>query len=415
MSFYISLSGLKASQVDLSTISNNVANVSSTAFKKSKAQFGDIFAAAPMQTTNQVAGQGVRVQGVAQQFTQGTLETTDKALDMAIAGEGYFTVKGEDGNISYTRNGAFSVDNDRFAVDTTGARIQVFAVNPTTGNLSNGSGAAGLDLSITGSGYFKVGLADGTTAYTRTGDFRVSSNGSIVNGDGLPLVPAITATPGATNISVSTDGTVREGTTAIGNIQIAAFVNPEGLQPVDTTGDDVAVGDLFVATTSSGAPITETAETPGIGGRGTIASGSVSTANLTAASLQDLQIPTANANGDQLTSVAVGKDGLVSAVYADGSTVYLGQVAMASFNSQEGLRQEGDAHWTSTVSSGAPIFGTANQGMFGSVNSGMLERSNVDITDELVALIAAQRNFQANSKAIEAANTLTTTIVNLRS
>ncbi|MES2175998.1 MAG: flagellar hook-basal body complex protein [Pseudomonadota bacterium] len=279
MSFYISLSGLKASQTDLSTISNNVANVSSTAFKKSKAQFGDIFAAAPMQTTSQVAGQGVRVQGVAQQFTQGTLETTDKTLDLAITGEGYFTVKGEDGNISYTRNGAFAVDDDRYAVDTTGARIQVFAVDPTTG---------------------------------------------------------------------------------------ATTVDPTSATPADLT---------------------------------------------------DLQIPNTfdgTATGAQLTSVGVDKKGMVSAVYADGSTVYLGQVAMASFNSQEGLRQEGDAHWTSTVASGSPILGTANQGMFGSVNSGMLERSNVDITDELVNLIAAQRNFQANSKAIEAANTLTTTIVNLR-
>ena len=136
MSFYVSLSGLKGAQADLSAISNNVANVNSTAFKKSKAQFGDIFAASPMQTTHQVAGQGVRVQGITQQFTQGTIETTDKTLDLAITGEGFFTVKGEDGTVSYTRNGAFSVDNDRFAVDTTGSRIQVFAVDPETGDLT---------------------------------------------------------------------------------------------------------------------------------------------------------------------------------------------------------------------------------------------------------------------------------------
>ncbi|RJG51073.1 flagellar hook-basal body complex protein [Sphingobium terrigena] len=280
MTFYVSLSGLKGAQADLSAISNNVANVNSTAFKKSKAQFGDIFAAAPMQTTHQVAGQGVRVQGITQQFTQGTIETTDKTLDMAITGEGFFTVKAEDGTISYTRNGAFSVDDDRFAVDTTGSRIQVFAVDPNTG--------------------------------------------------------------------------------------------------VPTT-----------APTSASTP----------------------------ADLIDLQVPTTYqglADGAQLTSVGVAKDGLVSAIYADGSTVYLGQVAMASFNSLEGLRQQGDAHWSSTVASGNPILGLANEGMFGAVNSGSLERSNVDITDELVSLIAAQRNFQANSKAIEAANTLTTTIVNIR-
>jgi len=280
MSFYISLSGLKGAQADLSAISNNVANVNSTAFKKSKAQFGDIFAAAPMQTTHQVAGQGVRVQGISQQFTQGTIETTDKTLDMAITGEGFFTVKAEDGTISYTRNGAFSVDDDRYALDTTGARMQVFPVDPDTG------------------------------------------------------VPTTTPTAAST--------------------------------PADLV-------DLQVPTTYQGLP-----------------------------------------DGAQLTSVGVAKDGLVSAIYADGSTVYLGQVAMASFNSLEGLRQQGDAHWSSTVASGSPILGLANEGMFGAVNTGSLERSNVDITDELVSLIAAQRNFQANSKAIEAANTLTTTIVNIR-
>ncbi|ETI59971.1 flagellar basal-body rod protein FlgG [Sphingobium sp. C100] len=281
MSFYVSLSGLKGAQADLSAISNNVANVNSTAFKKSEAQFGDIFAAAPMQTTHQVAGQGVRVQGITQQFTQGTIETTDKTLDMAVTGEGFFTVKGDDGTVSYTRNGAFAVDDDRYVRDTTGSKIQVFAV-------------------------------------------------------------------------------------------------------------DIDTGELTTAPTSSSTP----------------------------SDLTDLQIPTTykgEADGAQLTSVGVSKEGLVSAVYADGSTAYLGQVAMASFNSLEGLRQQGDAHWSSTVESGNAILGTANQGMFGAVNSGSLERSNVDITDELVALIAAQRNFQANSKAIEAANTLTTTIVNIRS
>ena len=208
MSFYISLSGLKGAQADLSAISNNVANVNSTAFKKSKAQFGDIFAAAPMQTTHQVAGQGVRVQGISQQFTQGTIETTDKTLDMAITGEGFFTVKAEDGTISYTRNGAFSVDDDRYALDTTGARMQVFPVDPDTG------------------------------------------------------VPTTTPTAAST--------------------------------PADLV-------DLQVPTTYQGLP-----------------------------------------DGAQLTSVGVAKDGLVSAIYADGSTVYLGQVAMASFNSLEGLRQQGD-------------------------------------------------------------------------
>lgn len=277
MSFYISLSGLKAAQADLSTISNNVANVNSTAFKKSRTSFGDIFSAAPMQTTTQVSGQGVRVTGIQQQYTQGTIETTDKTMDLAITGEGFFTVRNPSvgGQISYTRNGAFSVTEDRNVVDTTGAIVQVLPVDPTTG-------------AVTG-----------------------------------------TTTADLTNLVV-----------------------PQ-TKPSDPTV--------------------------------------------------------------QLSSVAVSETGLISATYADGTTEPLGNVALATFASQDGLRQKGDAHWQSTLESGTAVYNSGNQGSYGAVRSGALERSNVDVTEELVALISAQRNFQANAKAIETASNITNTIVQIRS
>lgn len=276
MSFYISLSGLKAAQSDLSTISNNVANVNSTSFKKSRTNFGDIFAAAPMQTTTQVAGQGTRINGIQQQFTQGTVETTDKTLDLAITGEAFFTVRTPPptAQISYTRNGAFELDENRYVTDTVGGRLQVLPVN------------------------------------------------------------------------------------------------------------------------ASGVP-TSTA----------------------AGSLSDLQIPL-HKTGDptvQLSSVGVSVAGLVTATFADGTTEMLGTIAMAAFPSQDGLRQQGDAHWQATLQSGDAVYGQGNAGLYGAVRSGALERSNVDITEELVALISAQRNFQANAKAIESASNMTQAIVNLRS
>ncbi len=272
MSFYISLSGLKAAQTDLSVTANNVANVSSMAFKKSKAQFGDIFAA----TGGPAGGVGVRLVDVKQQFTQGTLETTDKTLDLAITGEGFFTVKGAGvgGGVNYTRAGAFSVDKDHNVIDTTGARLQVL--------------------------------------------------------------------------------------------------------PTDATGKPTSVA---------------------------------------AADLADLVIPTASQGSpaSPISAVSISDTGLVAATFADGSVENLGVVAMANFPAPEELRQNGDAHWTTTGQSGSPTYGAGNAGMFGAVRSGTLERSNVDITEELVALISAQRNFQANSKAIETASTMTSTIVNLRS
>jgi flagellar hook protein FlgE len=279
MSFYISLSGLKAAQTDLSTIANNVANVNSTGFKKSRANFGDIFSAAPMQTTTQVSGQGTRTIGIQQQFTQGTVESTDKTLDLAITGEGFFTVKGAGagGQISYTRNGAFSITEDRHVVDTTGANLQVLPVD-ASGAITGSTAADLTDLTV-------------------------------------PLY------------------------------------KPDAL----------------------GAPTTI-----------------------------------------QLSSLAVSETGLVSATWADGTTSPLGNIGMATFASQDGLRQKGDAHWSATLQSGDASYGAGNQGSYGSVRTGSLERSNVDITEELVALINAQRNFQANAKAIETASNITQTVVNIR-
>lgn len=275
MSFYTSLSGLKAAQTDLATISNNVANVGSAGFKKSRAIFGDLFASAPTQTTKMIAGQGTRLNGVTQQFTQGTLEATDKTLDLAIAGEGMFIVRGNPprSEISYTRNGAFQVDVNRRVVDTIGSTLQLLPVD-ANGNVT---GTALTDLS-----------------------------------------------------------------------------------------------DLILPSTKPGTP--------------TVA----------------------------LANISIGSDGLVTATYGDGTNEMLGKVAMASFTAQEGLRPIGDAHWQSTGDSGSPAINAATNGPLGTIRSGALERANVDITEELVALIGAQRNFQANAKAIETASTMTQAIINLR-
>lgn len=275
MSFYTSLSGLKGAQTDMSVIANNIANASSTGFKRSKAQFGDLFAASPTQSTRMVAGQGQRLNGVIQQFTQGTLEASEKTLDLAIAGEGMFVVKGEPPReqVTYTRNGAFSVTAGGQVVDTTGAKLQLLPVD------ANGA----------------------VTDRTLAGAFD--------------------------------------------------FVLPAS-SPSDPNAD--------------------------------------------------------------LVNVSVGLDGLVTATFADGSDQVLGKVAMATFPAMEGLRPVGDAHWQSTGESGPPTIDAATNGPMGAIRSGALERSNVDITEELVMLIAAQRNFQANAKAIEGASQLTQTIIGMR-
>ena len=275
MSFYTSLSGLKGAQTDMSVISNNIANAGSIGFKRSKAQFGDIFASSPTQSTKMIAGQGQRLNGITQQFTQGSYESSEKTLDMAIVGEGMFIVKGEPPReqVTYTRNGAFTATPDRNVIDSTGQKLQLLPVD------ANGA---------------------------------VTSN----------------------TLASAFD-----------------FVLPAGA-PSDPTA--------------------------------------------------------------QLVNVSVGLDGLVSATFANGESQKLGKIAMATFPAMEGLRPVGDAHWQSSGESGPPTIDAATNGPMGAIRSGALERSNVDITEELVMLIGAQRNFQANAKAIEGASQLSQTIINMR-
>jgi flagellar hook protein FlgE len=117
----------------------------------------------------------------------------------------------------------------------------------------------------------------------------------------------------------------------------------------------------------------------------------------------------------KLDDVSISEEGLVTATFSNGETQALGKLVLATFSNPTGLKQRGDARWSVTGDSGDAIVGTAGEDGFGRVQSGALERANVDITEELVALIAAQRNFQANAKAIETANTMTQAIFNLRS
>jgi flagellar hook protein FlgE len=275
MSFVTSLSGLKAAQTDLSVVSNNIANGNSVGFKKSKAAFGDLFASAPTQSTKSVAGQGVRLNGIVQQFTQGSLNSTDRTLDLAVAGDGFFVVKGQPPREaqSYTRNGSFSVNVDREVVDSIGNKVQLLPVN-----------------------------ASGQVTSTANGD-------------------------------------------------MYDFVLPQ-TDPADPTA--------------------------------------------------------------VLSNITIADDGAVTATFSNGNQSRLGALSMASFAAVEGLRPIGDSHWQATGDSGVALLNQAGNGPLGTVRSGTLEAANIDLTEELVALIAAQRNFQANAQAIETANNMTQTIVNLQ-
>ena len=150
MSFYTALTGLNGSQADISATSNNIANVATTGYKRSKAEFGDIFATSPLQNSSSSIGSGTILKGIKQQFTQGNVSSSLNALDMAISGQGFFAMQGggNAGQTVYTRNGAFSVNDDGFIVDSNGQFLLGYPVD-TAGAVSDKTlqGATKMQLS----------------------------------------------------------------------------------------------------------------------------------------------------------------------------------------------------------------------------------------------------------------------------
>ena len=437
MSFYTSLSGLKGAQSDLAVISNNIANVGSIGFKKSRAEFGDLISASPLQSGT-VAGQGTRLKEISQQFTQGGFQTSDRALDLAISGQGFFVTK-TGSQLSYTRNGAFSLDGDRYMVDSNGAKVQVLPVD-SSGILSASGISSATNLQIpqtSGSPVATTAVQLSTTLpsnadlpvnrvnYSSTNPYkfdRFDSNSynystatTVYDSSGNPQqatlyyvrksVPDATATPPVTTSTwdvhmfigdqeSSSDGNT--STTPAAPL-VLTFDNTGALvSPTSTTQFS------SVLPAGSGAPISIKL--------------TFDAANTHQAS-STFTPGTITQNGKaagQLTNISVDGNGLVSATFSDGSTKKLGAIMIANFPNTNGLRQLGDSRWGQSGLSGEPIISQAGSGSAGSIQSGALEEANVDITEELVSLISAQRNFSANAKSIETANNMTNTIIQLR-
>ncbi len=149
MSFFTALTGLKGAQTDISTTSNNIANVGSTGFKKSRAEFGDIFSTTPLQTN--VVGSGAGTKSITQQFSHGNIVQSTNTLDMAISGQGFFALKagGNTGQVVYTRNGSFNLNDSGYIVDSNGQFLLGYPVTLTVRSRTNFcSSMSALQLSL---------------------------------------------------------------------------------------------------------------------------------------------------------------------------------------------------------------------------------------------------------------------------
>jgi flagellar hook protein FlgE len=406
MSFNIALSGLNASAADLDVISNNIANVSTDGFKGSRAEFADILTSANIGAASTAIGSGVNVAKVSQQFDQGNINITSNGLDLAISGQGFFRLS-DNGSIVYSRAGAFGVDNSGYITNAQNQRLTAYLAD-ASGNIS---GALG-DLQLN-----TANIVPQATSNVNVG----------VNLDSTATPPAVafnSSDPSTYNNSTSLTLYDSQGTSHLGTLY---FVKTAA----NTWDTHMLVDGAEVTPTVSGAVTFNpdgTLATPA-GGQVAYNAFPIAGANSLALNLNyGSSSPSTQFGGNfgvnslsqdgfttgQLSGIDIASTGNVLARYTNGQSKTLGQVVLANFSNAQGLRQLGDTAWAESSESGIPLVGQPGTSSLGSIQSGALEASNVDLTAQLVNMITAQRNFQANSQVIKTEDAITQTIINIR-
>jgi len=405
MSFGIALSGINAAQSDLSVTANNVANSQTAGFKQARTEFADLFAVSSQGVSRTQTGHGVKLAAVAQQFTQGNIEATSNNLDLALSGQGFFVLS-DSGALNYTRAGAFETDNNGYVVSTEGQRLQVYP--PTTNGGFNTATLSDLQLVTADSAPAATSSAQmvfnlpGNAAQPTTATFDPTNATSYNNSTSLTVYDSLgaahtaslyfvkTATANSWDSHLYVDGVAVGGAQTLtysptgaltapagGAVPYGSYTPTTGANPISLTFDlskTTQFGDTFGVTS-----VTQDGYTTG-----------------------------------RLVGISVDSTGVVQARFTNGRSLSLGQVAIASFANPQGLQSVGNTSWAETFTSGQALNGQAGNSGFGLIQSGSLEQSNVDVTAQLVKMIVAQRNFQANAQMISTENQITQSIINIR-
>ncbi len=420
------VSGLMAENEAISVVGDNIANVNTTGFKSQRAIFQDVLGHSILAGTSaSLPGSGVRVGKIEQMFTQGSLSNTGVSTDLALNGDGFFTVKGAvdglQGNF-YTRAGNFNVDANGFVVNPQGLQLQGYMANadgtyqasisslkvPTSAlpahATANATVTANLDsdaaipanpfdvadpantsnFSTAMTTYDSLGNAHDVDVYfvkTSAGNWDWHAVGK---GDDLnPPQPGVNVELGTGQLNFTTDGALNSVT---GNTFTASFDGATANQTV-TLNFGTAIAD---------------------GGTGLDGTTQYASPSNVSSQSQD-----GYASGD-FSGVAVDGQGVVTGLYTNGQQLAIGQLAVAKFRSNDGLGRAGQNLWIETRDSGSVAFGTASSGGRGAVSAGALEGSNVDLATEFVGLIQHQRSFSANSKTITTADEMLQELIGIK-
>jgi len=538
MPFRTALSGLNAASSELRVIGNNVANASTTGFKKSRSEFADIFATANLGAASNAIGSGVKIADISQQFSQGNIAFTDNNLDLAISGQGFFRLN-NNGVSVYSRAGQFGVDRNGFIVNSQDQRLTGFIAD-SVGNITGALGDIQLnssDIAPKGTTNVNFGInldasasipaapvvssaftlgSSGANPVLDSGDSPVAvgpmnlvdnygqqvtgaqlqfsnTGGNNWNvtmtgaGGSVTTVPMTVGTTSAVNLSWDPDGSAGSQNPANISIDVSAVTQVGGGGGTDMTasanGSLQGIFDVTDASTYNNSTSLTVFDSLGASHLSTVyyrktgipnqwetyayidgtaingvqsngsdllqfsSGGSLSAINGVSAPPSSFTTSSFNPGGGaspmaltmdygnvsqygggfnvnslkqdgfatgRLSGIDIDDTGVILARFTNGQSRTLAQVALANFSNPQGLSQQGDLNWAESFDSGAALVGAPGSSSLGLVQSGALEGSNVDLTEQLVNMITAQRNFQANAQVISTADTVTQAIINIR-
>lgn len=420
MGFQQGLSGLNASSKNLEVIGNNVANANTFGAKASRAEFGDMYAAAMNGSGANNIGIGVNLAAVTQQFTQGSISTTESSLDVAINGSGFFQLS-DNGTTVYSRNGQFQVNKDGYIVSNGGLKLMGYKADGT-GTIQPGQAVplqlptAGIDPAATKEITLEMNLDSraATTLPATTPQINLSDAKTYNNATSLTVYDA-----------KGQDVALTYYFQKAGTDQWNVYVTANGTSlAVDGAGDPAPVTTMQFPTNGGnptapvGAVTLDIPATTNAAGAETLAITGVQL-NLGSATQYGAGFGVTDLKQDgyapgQLSGLSIEDNGIVMATYSNGQSKPAGQMELANFRNAQGLKPMGGNNWTRSYESGDPILGVPSEGNMGVLQSGALEESNVDLTAELVNMMTAQRTYQANAQTIKTQDQVLQTLVNLR-
>ncbi|WP_117236487.1 flagellar hook protein FlgE [Vibrio maerlii] len=432
---YVSLSGLSAAQLDLNTTSNNIANANTYGFKESRAEFGDVYSSSLFTNAATTPGGGVQANKVAQQFHEGSSVYTNNPMDLRIGGTGFFAVSKDrlvPQQNELTRNGAFHLNKDNYMVTSNEEFLLGYEMNPDTGEVVSYEPKPLAVPAEFGKPKQTANLEIGVNL-PATGDLKDPALFDYSDPETYNRSTSSTIYDSMGQAYKLTTYYVKDQTQQNTWNSYYTVTDSQGEKPVNITGGDATTPGGHVGHTmrfnndgtlnqiNNGLPVVtdplgagaNPIDLNGADPNQTLSFG-LNAATQYAAPFELTKFDEDGATTGFLTKVDFDENGTVLGTYSNGENVSLGRVALVRVPNEQGLDKKGGTQWDSTQFSGDKIWGESNKGSFGTISNGALEQSNIDMTQELVDLISAQRNFQANSRSLEVHNQLQQNILQIR-